>query len=140
MTRPSRRKAREAALKVLYQVDARGREALAALTAMTPRGADVAYAERLARECAAGRRALDAEIRRAAVNWRVSRIATVERNILRIGVYELLHAPEVPAAVVIDEAVRLARRFGDAQSYAFVNGVLDAVARRVRRRARDEEE
>jgi len=66
-----------------------------------------------------------------AKNWRVSRMAAVDRNVLRLGVYELRET-ETPIAVVIDEAVDLARRFGSDTSPSFVNGVLDAVAREVR--------
>jgi N utilization substance protein B len=64
-------------------------------------------------------------------NWRVSRMTVVDRNVLRLAVYELRDS-EIPVAVVIDEAVELARRFGADSSPAFVNGVLDAVAREVR--------
>lgn len=66
-----------------------------------------------------------------AKNWRVTRMAAVDRNVLRLAVYELCDT-ETPVAVVIDEAVDLARRFGADSSPAFVNGVLDAVAREVR--------
>jgi N utilization substance protein B len=70
---------------------------------------------------------LDREISRYARNWRVDRMATVDRNVLRIAVFELLHT-DTPISIVIDQAVELARRFGDDPSPAFVNGVLDAVA------------
>jgi N utilization substance protein B len=89
-------------------------------------------AERLARGAQADVERLDAEIARAATNWRLDRIAAVDRNILRLGAFELIHDPETPAAVVIDEAVEMARRFGELDSTAFVNGVLDAIKRRVR--------
>ena len=66
----------------------------------------------------------------AADNWRLSRIATVERNILRLAIYELQRAdPAAPPKVIIDEAVQLAHWFGGARAPAFVNGVLDRVAR-----------
>jgi N utilization substance protein B len=61
----------------------------------------------------------------AAENWRVARMATVDRNVLRLGAYELLYTTETPPAVALDEAINLARRFGSAESPAFVNGVLD---------------
>ena len=64
-------------------------------------------------------------------NWRVSRMAVVDRNVLRIAVYELRET-DTPVAIVIDEAVDLARRFGSDTSPAFVNGILDAVARELR--------
>ena len=68
---------------------------------------------------------IDRRLTAAADNWRLQRMALVDRNVLRLGGYELLFTPETPAAVVLDEAVELARRFGAAGSPAFVNGVLD---------------
>jgi N utilization substance protein B len=68
---------------------------------------------------------IDPRLGEAAENWRVARMATVDRNVLRLGAFELLHCPDTPPAVVIDEAIELARRFGTAESPAFVNGVLD---------------
>src|SRR5262245_51275471 len=61
----------------------------------------------------------------SAANWRLPRMATVDRNVLRLGAYELLFAPDTPGRVAIDEAIELARRFGSAESPAFVNGILD---------------
>ncbi len=74
---------------------------------------------------------LDAVVSSHAKNWRVSRMAIVDRNILRLATYELIHTA-TPAAVILDEAVELARRFGAEASPPFVNGVLDAVAKEVR--------
>ncbi len=73
--------------------------------------------------------ALDEKLAAAAENWRVARMPTVDRNVLRLGAFELLHMPETPAAVVCDEAIELARRYGSADSAAFVNGVLDRIRR-----------
>ena len=70
---------------------------------------------------------LDEKIAARARNWRISRMAAVDRNILRLGAYELAHT-STPAPVVIDEAVELARRYGSDASPAFVNGILDALA------------
>ena len=72
---------------------------------------------------------IDAKISAAAENWRLPRMPTVDRNILRIGAFELLHMKETPAAVAFDEAIELARRYGTADSSAFVNGVLDRLRR-----------
>jgi N utilization substance protein B len=72
---------------------------------------------------------LDALIVEHAINWRLERMAIVDRVILRLGTYELLCTPETPPAVVIDEAVELARTFSADQAVAFVNGVLDAIHR-----------
>jgi N utilization substance protein B len=68
---------------------------------------------------------IDRRLAEAAENWRVSRMAAVDRNVLRLGAYELLFTPETPASVALNEAIELARRFGSADSSAFVNGVLD---------------
>jgi N utilization substance protein B len=90
-----------------------------------------AFASELVEQVAARGQELDATIAVQACNWRISRMAAVDRNILRIGAYELCHT-DTPAAVVLNEAIELARRFGSDNSPAFVNGILDAVARAVR--------
>ena len=68
---------------------------------------------------------IDARLTAAAENWRLPRMAVVDRNVLRLGAYEVLYTPETPPTVAINEAIELARRFGSADSPAFVNGVLD---------------
>ena len=68
---------------------------------------------------------LDALIGRYAENWTVSRMAVIDRNVLRTAAYEFVHLPDVPARVTLNEAIEIVKRFGDAQSGAFVNGVLD---------------
>lgn len=73
-------------------------------------------------------RSLDARIEPAAEHWRLERLALVDRNILRLAIYELVHE-RVPPRVAIDEALWLAHRFGGAQTPSFVNGVLDPIAR-----------
>ncbi len=72
---------------------------------------------------------IDSQLTAAAENWRLTRMTTVDRNVLRLGAYELLHTQETPAAVAFDEAIELARRYGSAHSPAFVNGVLDRLRR-----------
>jgi N utilization substance protein B len=72
---------------------------------------------------------IDRRLTESAENWRLPRMATVDRNVLRLGAYELLSTPETPAAVAFDEAIELARRYGSADSAAFVNGVLDRLRR-----------
>jgi transcription antitermination protein NusB len=89
-------------------------------------------ADALARGTQEALGAIDAAIEEASTNWRFERIAAVDRTVLRLGTYELMHEPGTPAAVVLDEAVELAKRFGEADSHAFVNGVLDAIRKRVR--------
>lgn len=80
---------------------------------------------------------IDRQLAAAAENWRVARMAGVDRNVLRLGAFEILHPqPDTPVPVAFDEAIELARRFGSADSSAFVNGVLD----RLRREALGQEE
>lgn len=71
---------------------------------------------------------IDALIDAAANNWRLERLAVVDLAVLRVAVFELLEQPEVPPAVVLDEAIDIAKRFGTNESGAFVNGVLDRIA------------
>jgi N utilization substance protein B len=91
-----------------------------------------AMAERLARGAQAHAARLDGLIAEASTNWRFDRIAAVDRNLLRVAAYELDMERDTPSSVVIDEAVEIAKRFGEADSPSFVNGVLDAVRRMVR--------
>ena len=74
---------------------------------------------------------LDKLIREQAENWRLERLAAVDRGILRLALYELLHQPETPPAVVINEALEIARRFSGADSVEFINGILDAIRKSV---------
>ncbi|HSD28488.1 MAG TPA: transcription antitermination factor NusB [Vicinamibacteria bacterium] len=131
-----RTKARECAFQLLYQREITG-EAMGAvldgfwrLRSGTP--AMRAMAERLARGAQSRAAELDEAIATAATHWRLDRIAPVDRTILRLGAYELVAESQTPSAVILDEAVELAKRFGEADSPAFVNGVLDAIRRRVR--------
>ncbi len=135
MLRPET-KARARALQILYSMeignatldDAVTR--LARLTGPDPTVYD--GAESLADAVLKERDDLDRHATEAADNWRLERIAPVERNILRIGVHELLRG-EVPPKVAIDEAVQLAHWFGGAKAPSFVNGVLDRVAHSIGR-------
>lgn len=128
-------KARARALQLLYAWELHGQPPLETLdhelgNRLAERGWERAH--RLARDVVEQRAALDREIAATADHWRLERIGTVERNILRLAAHELLvGAP--PAPVVIDEAVRLARWFAGSKAPAFVNGVLDALARRLGR-------
>ena len=131
-----RTKARECALQMLYQWEAT-KDPMSAVAEGFWRVRSTteetrAMAERLACGAQANLEAVDAAITAAARNWRFDRIASVDKNILRLGTYELMLEPDTPAAVVIDEAVEMAKRFGEADSPAFVNGVLDAIRRKTR--------
>jgi N utilization substance protein B len=131
-----RTKARECALQMLYQWDMT-REPMDRVTGLfwqvrTSTDETRAMAERLARGAQGDLARLDEEITRASHNWRFDRIAAIDKNILRLAVYELLREPGTPSSVVIDEAVELAKRFSAADSPPFVNGILDAIKARVR--------
>ncbi|HUR94163.1 MAG TPA: transcription antitermination factor NusB [Gemmatimonadales bacterium] len=132
MLRPET-KSRARALQLLYAWELLGgppvpsvATGLSRLTGPEPRVLD--RAEELARGVVADVGRLDADAAQASENWRMNRIAVVERNILRLGILELRRG-EVPPKVAIDEAVRLAHWFGGARAPGFVNGVLDGVAR-----------
>lgn len=137
----SRRRAREFALQVLYSTDLtaadNARAALNALWAGQLDGVlskkpavseEIEFAQRLVLGVEARRAEVDALIESASANWRMARMPVVDRNILRLAAYELLACEDVPASVSINEAVELAKRFGDKDSRAFVNGILDRIA------------
>ena len=127
MTRRSR--AREVALQLLFQHDFNhriDRSALERFVRDRLRGETlVPFCLGLYDGAVANRSDIDRRLSEAAENWRLVRMAAVDRNVLRLGAYELLHAPETPPNVALDEAIELARRYGSADSPAFVNGVLD---------------
>ena len=142
-----RRRSREIALQVLHVMDVSPElDADAALARVfghlvTTRGIveeeedaesgeaparpDRALVEELVRGVGARHAELDEALTRLSRNWRIERMAVVERNIIRLALWELLHAPAVPVNVAINEAIELAKRFGTAEGAAFVNGLLD---------------
>lgn len=129
----SRRKAREFALQVLYAAEM-GEPSLdaaaAGLAVEPPVPPDAqAYGLKLARRVVKEAEAIDARLIPASENWDFERFALVDRLVLRLAVAELLFEEDVPAKVCINEAVEIARKFSTEKSGAFVNGVLDAVAR-----------
>ncbi|MBI4501297.1 MAG: transcription antitermination factor NusB [Gemmatimonadetes bacterium] len=129
-------KTRARALQMLYAWEAQGHPPMETVSELPGefklRPRDRHRAERLAVAVASQLEALDRDIASAAHNWRFERIGTVEKNILRLGLYEI-RAGEVPAPVAIDEAVKLAQWFAGAKTPGFVNGVLDTLARRLGR-------
>jgi len=131
----SRRRAREFALQMLYQVEASAtpmEEVVSSFWESHPAAPDVrAFADRLARGTIASLPEIDAILRDSLENWRLERLAIVDRNVLRLAVYEFLHEAETPPIVVIDEAIEVARRFGGEDSSQFANGILDAVRKKL---------
>ena len=123
-----RSEARELAFQVLYQDDLNPRGDAVAKDSMLQRRLGNEDLVTFARELVAGvrqnRDEIDGLIAQAAANWSLERMASTDRNVLRLGAYELLHT-DVPDRVAIDEALELAKRYGSAQSAQFVNGILD---------------
>jgi N utilization substance protein B len=130
-----RSRAREVALQLLFQADQNGvavpRPAVEQFCRDRLRDPElVAFALALFDGTAAHRAEIDKAIIATAENWRLTRMNPSDRNVLRLGAYELLHAPDPsPAAVALNEAIELARRFGTADSPAFVNGILDKISK-----------
>lgn len=137
----SRHRAREVALQILYRYDV----ASQSQGIEPPSGGALArdliqhfdhfgtpqelreFAANLVSGTLQEQKSLDQYLERHAANWRISRMAYVDRSILRMAVYEMLHFPEISSSIVIDEAVELAKQFGTSETPGFVNGVLDAV-------------
>ncbi|MEC7520464.1 MAG: transcription antitermination factor NusB [Myxococcota bacterium] len=128
----SRRRGREAALQMLYQIDVSGVTAEQAVHSYwaylgaNREGED--FATEIVRGWAAQSERIDGIIREVSQHWRLERMAKVDRNILRIATYELIAMDDVPRRVTLNEAVELAKRFGSEGSAGFVNGVLDRIA------------
>lgn len=136
-----RRRARESALQMIYQLDVArvlGTRDQAALDAainnywvsfepVAPD--DREFAERLVRGVAADIDDIDESIVRVSHNWKLDRMAKVDRSLLRLAAYELLRCPDIPRSASINEAIEIAKRFSGQESAAFINGVLDQLAK-----------
>src|SRR5271170_2326647 len=128
----TRRIGRELALKALYQIDIRGGASTEDLALFF----DAFPADDVARKFAAGlvtgvrgeQVALDGQIAAVLEHWSIGRLSRVDHNILRLAIFELQRMEDIPARVTIDEAIELAKTYGDQESGRFVNGVLDQVA------------
>jgi N utilization substance protein B len=135
----SRRKSREYAMQMLYQWEMGGHTPYQVCsTFFLDRSAEPdveGFARSLFEGAVEHREELDRLVREHAEHWRIERMAAVDRNILRVAVYELVHHPETPAAAVINEALEIARRFSGEDSVEFVNGILDAVLKALPSRA-----
>lgn len=136
-----RRRAREAALRLLYQADvgrlpmgeaARLQSVIGGADAVALDDEALAYAVALADGAWQGREAIDVYIADAARRWRVERLTVIDRLLLRLAVHELLDHPGTPPRVVIDEAIELARAYSGDEAARFVNGVLDGVFKRLK--------
>ena len=132
----TRRKSRELAMQMLFQGDL-GKQTPEEVRALFwPSRDDVdaetrGFAEELYRVASERQAEIDELIELHAENWRLERMAVVDRNLLRAAVAELLGCPNTPAAIVINESLEIARHYGAPESVQFLNGVLDAIARSV---------
>jgi N utilization substance protein B len=132
-----RRESREKVFQTLFMMDALGvgpDEAIPLFALTSPAPTDAEYYLGTVRGVWERRRELDVLIGTAAENWRVERMALVDRNILRLGAYEIQYGRDIPFAVAINEAVDLGKRFGSEESGAFINGILDKICELMRKK------
>jgi N utilization substance protein B len=134
---PARHRSRQRAIQVLFQADIRNQAVEAAIDDFyetlyseetDEQPVSDQFMETLAKGAERNREKLDALITSKSENWRIERMPVVDRNILRLAIFEMLEL-KTPAPVVIDEAIELARQFSNDESVPFINGVLDAVNR-----------
>ncbi|MFH1791298.1 MAG: transcription antitermination factor NusB [Candidatus Omnitrophota bacterium] len=131
-----RTRARECALQILYQVDIGGidckDECLGTYWKWYQEDAEAAvkeFAEELVDGVLANLKEIDRVVGAYAENWKMDRMAIVDRNILRIATFELMHKDDIPPKVSINEAIDIAKKFGDPESGKFVNGILDKISK-----------
>ena len=126
-----RRESREKVFQTLFMMDALGvgpDEAIPLFALASPPPSDKTYYDATVRGVWNHREEIDGLIRRAAENWRLERMTLVDRNILRLGSYEICHSADIPYVVAINEAVDLGKRFGSEESGGFINGILDKIS------------
>ncbi len=124
--------ARDWALKILYQTEMTARSIDSMAEAFWadegPKDPEIIeFCKRLVGGVQENLKAIDEKISQYATNWQLKRMAVIDRNILRLGVFELHYAPDIPPKVTINEAVELAKKYGDLESGKFVNGILDKI-------------
>ncbi len=129
-----RRKAREHALQILFQLDIRKEKPSAAVlkhfwSEYQPDEEIKAFAEELVKGTYKHFVKINDLIHQCAKNWSIDRMAVVDRNVLRMAIYEILYRMDIPSSVTINEAIEIAKKYGTDESGAFVNGILDRVAR-----------
>ncbi len=129
-----RRKAREHALQILFQLDIRKEKPSAAVlkhfwAEFKPDEEIRNFAEEIVRGTFKHLPKINGLIHQCAKNWSIDRMAVVDRNVLRMAIYEILYRIDIPTSVTINEAIEIAKKFGTDESGAFVNGILDRVAR-----------
>ena len=139
----SRRRARQYALQGLFYADINELDVGAALAGLwsglsegdaletdrPPTSEEIAFCEQLVRGVNENKGDIDTLIEECSTNWRLSRMPLVDRNILRVAAFELLHCEDIPVSVSMNEAIELAKRYGTAESRAFINGIVDRMGR-----------
>lgn len=133
-----RRKSREYALQVLFQLNITKQEAIKALSQFQEHFSSDGEADEFLKRLVLGvlehRQELDRLIEQYSENWRLDRINIIERNILRMALFELLYCEEIPPKVTINEAIDLGKRYGSGDSGGFINGILDRIQNEVVRK------
>lgn len=131
-----RTRSRELALQFLYQLDLRGDDLLGEAKDFLRSEERDAETQRFAQRLIEGTFEhwddIDREIQNVAQNWNIARMAVVDRNVLRLATYELLHCKDIPPKVAINEAIELGKRYSTSNSGAFINGILDKIMNRTR--------
>ena len=133
----SRRKSRELALQILFELDTNQSDVQKAIDQFWKNfdyPEDLReFSERLVEGVAEHREEIDRLIGKHAKNWSLSRIDRVDRNIMRAAIFELAHCPDIPPKVAINEAIELSKKFGSEKSPSFINGILDKIAQEIKK-------
>jgi len=133
-----RRRSREFALQVLYQLEITKQGALQAIVQLkenfSPEEGEDEFAKRMILGVMERRQEIDRLIEERSENWRLDRMTIIDRNILRIAIFELLYCSEVPPKVTLNEAIDLGKRYGSEESGSFINGILDRIQNEVIRK------
>ena len=142
-----RREGREAAVQYLYQLDLTGEkqpgDAVAFWALRSGPGKPPvppktrAFAEQLVQGVTSHLEEIDERIKKYTANYELNRIAAVDRNVIRVAIFELLHSPDVAPVIIINEAIEIAKKFGAEKSGGFVNGILDRIKQELTRPARE---
>lgn len=127
--------ARKAAFQLIYEMDLNGASAAQVLSrswkSLKKENTPDTYTEKIVRGVEEKKETIDQKITETSHHWRLERMPVVDRSLLRLAVYELLFIEDVPKRVTLDEAIELAKEFGDSGSSTFINGILDPVAKTI---------
>ena len=130
-----RRRSREFALQVLYQLEITKQGALQAMVQLrenfSPEEGEDEFAKRIVLGVMEHRQEIDRLIKERSENWRLDRMTIIDRNILRIAIFELLYCGDIPPKVTLNEAIDLGKRYGSEESGSFINGILDRIQNEV---------